>query len=175
MKLYNADLRYSLLGAAWQIILRGTEKHIKEAFNSLYNHEATHGELTWVSKNDPYCMATFWSSRSKMFQYFYNRHKFQHDSHNYATAHAASMMNALMSGENSEPFKRNEKPYTDGFSVGCLNDETPDIHVKDDKIIRFPKQQKEEETEEQNSVEENKIIPFPQAPPKPMEVLVAEF
>jgi hypothetical protein len=57
-----------MCGTTWTGILRGNEQDINLAFNGLYNHRATEGELEFLNMEKT--VAKFWTTKERMEKYF---------------------------------------------------------------------------------------------------------
>lgn len=69
----DVSLNYQNFGAAWLGILRGSPENIELVFNGLYNLQAT--ENRGPTYHDAaHTVATFWTSRKRLYKFFFNRY-----------------------------------------------------------------------------------------------------
>jgi hypothetical protein len=55
-------------GTSWVLFLFGTKQEINERHTSLFNWNATSGELNWLSDGCALC----WTSQERLFKYYFN-------------------------------------------------------------------------------------------------------
>lgn len=149
MKVYDTldvSLTFQNCGSVWLMVLRGSQAHIEQAFNGLFNFNATSGQLEYTSLERN--VATFWTKPSRMWQFFYNRHILKFSSHKHADIYADMQMAELV--KHSHVFKDFHRGMilSDVFAIGTACAEKPDTDFKDAILLHAHDSKEVAKTEE---------------------------
>jgi hypothetical protein len=149
MKVYdtlNVSLTFQNCGSVWLMVLRGSQEEIEQAFNGLFNFNATSGQLEYTSLERN--VATFWTKPARMRQFFYNRHILKFESDKHANIYADMQMAELV--KHSHVFKDFHRGMvlSDVFAIGTACAERPDHDFRDAVLLHAHSEKEVAQTEQ---------------------------
>lgn len=167
MKFYNTELTLQNFGSAYLIILRGKLQDVKESFNSFFNWGGVsqNGSLD-ISESAEGAIGVFWTNDNYLRRYWLNRFTLLNADIPENTVYSVEFNGkgepvytvtsdlavtyigeqiALMR-QDQEKFMTFDKTYfTDGYSMGKISAESPDLSFREAAHAHVSKQQQEAE------------------------------